>query len=446
MLCAVIALAPMRAYADGLSVTGGSPRAIGRAGAATIGDDGGGALLINPAAIARRDALRAQLGVAVIDDKVDWHSDTSGAHDSTGQNGSSLAPLGAVIGSVGAWVIGVGVMTAGVVERQLAPPGDVRNGLNDRYDYRYAGIGGTYRRDTLALGVARRIGDTLALGLTLAASRIQITEQRRIWAGFGASQVIGAERSDVDLTLDARDPFTPSAMLGVLYAPEDTPIELGASFAWSAAARADGGVTAAGVMLGPRVEYTAPVTSALTVRQPLAIRAGGRYVGDRVVGELDGDLWIAPAGAESAAWAVGGVDIYDPTLTLMAQLARVPSRISQRSHVAVRTSVDVELIPGFLWATGGYAYANLGTEAARLSPSFADLGGQTLGLGLEATSGPLTVSLGWSRTWATATRAPSELRLDNPFGTGDGPVPSGKYDGSIDQIGLLLEAALAGSP
>src|SRR5262245_37924698 len=48
VMCALVALAPARAHADGIAIVGGSPRAIGRAGAATVGDDGGGALLINP--------------------------------------------------------------------------------------------------------------------------------------------------------------------------------------------------------------------------------------------------------------------------------------------------------------------------------------------------------------------------------------------------------------
>src|SRR6185436_15685327 len=68
VVCALVALAPAQAHADGIAIVGGSPRAIGRAGAATVGDDGGGALLINPAAMARRDTTRGQIGVAVLDD------------------------------------------------------------------------------------------------------------------------------------------------------------------------------------------------------------------------------------------------------------------------------------------------------------------------------------------------------------------------------------------
>jgi len=446
VICALVALAPARGYADGIAIIGGSPRAIGRAGTATVGDDGGGALLINPAAMARRDTLRVQLGLSVNEDEINWRSDASDAHTSSGQAGSELVPLGAVIGAIGDWILGAGAMRSGVSERQLERPGDVRVPLYDNFDFRYAGIAGSYRRDTLAIGAARRIGDTLALGLSFGVSQVRVAEHRRIWAGFGGVEKIGSPASDVDVEISARDRFTPSAVVGLMYAPEDTSIELGASVAWSGTAQLTGSTTATGSALATMARYASTPTAAMEVRQPVAVRAGGRYVGDRVVGELGGDVWIAPANSESIQWDIAGVELLRPP-NRTADLTSLPSRISQHTHVALRTSVDVELIPGFLWATAGYAYANLGTPASHLSPSFGDLGGQTLGLGLETTSGSVTVTLGWSRTWAISTRAPADLRYDNPFPVaGDGPVPSGTYDGSLDQIGILIEADLASSP
>jgi hypothetical protein len=109
----------------------------------------------------------------------------------------------------------------------------------------------------------------------------------------------------------------------------------------------------------------------------------------------------------------------------------------------MRVSTDVELVPGFLWGTAGYAYSTLSMTAERLSPAFGDLGGHTLGLGLEAAAGGFTVTLGWSRTWSREVHAPSVLALDNPFSAAGGPVPAGTYDGSIDQIGVLLEVELS---
>jgi hypothetical protein len=442
VICAVIGLAPAHALADGLSVVGGSPRAIGRAGAATVGDDGGGALVVNPAAMARRDTLRVQIGVAVVDDSLEWQSDAEASPRSRGQAPAQLAPLGAAIGSFGKWIIGAGAMTTGVSQRALPPPSEATPGLTAFYDYRYAGIAGSYRRDMLAVGVARRLGDSLAFGVSIGVSQVRVTEQRRIWAGFGGRDPIGSFAQDVDLVLDGADRFCASAVAGVLYAPGDTQIELGASVAWADPVHFDGSLRATSRPGGPVIDDAFAPRSSLVVRQPLAVRAGGRYLGDRVVAELDGDLWIAPSGADSATWWVHGVRVIDSS-EIHVDLSTIPSRISQRTHAAVHGAVDVELIPGFLWATGGYAYSNLGTPPGRLSPSFADLGGHTVGLGLETTAGGFTVTLGWSRTWAPATKAPSMLQLDNPFSAGDGPVMPGTYRGSLDQVGILVEAELS---
>jgi hypothetical protein len=443
VLCALAALAATQARADGIAIVGGSPRAIGRAGAAVVGDDGGGALLINPAAMARRDTWRIEAGAAMVDDDVRWQTDAGGAPLTRGQAGSRLMPLAAVIGAVGDWVVGAGAMTAAISERSLARPRDVRADLGASFDYRYTGIAGGYRRDTLALGIARRIGDSLALGLSIGASQLNVTEHRRIWAGFaGRAQMIGEPTSDVDVVLTGTDRMSESAVLGLLYAPENTPIELGASVGWARTVALEGTIEAVGNPPdGPSIVEASPLRAQLTVQQPLSVRAGGRYIGDRIVLELDGDLWIAPRGTASTSWSVQGVRIVDPS-GVGVYLRRVPSRISQHTHVAMRTALDVELIPGFLWATCGYALATPGMPASRLSPTFGDLGGQTLGLGLETTAGGLTVTLGWSRTWAVSIAAPTELSLDNPFMAGDGPVPSGTYDGSLDQIGVLLELEL----
>jgi Outer membrane protein transport protein (OMPP1/FadL/TodX) len=445
VICAMVALAPAQAHADGLSVVGGSPRAIGRAGAATVGDDGGGALLVNPAAMARRDTARGQVGLAMVDDALVWQSDTSAAPLSKGQAPAQLAPLGAAIGAIGDWILGGGIMTSGVTDRALPQPSGATDGFFGYFDYRYAGIAGSYRRDTLALGIARRVGDSLAFGLSLGASQVRVTEQRRIWAGFGGRDSIGGPSFDVDLTFHASDRFAASAVAGVLYAPGDTKIELGASVAWADTVNLDGtltGDTTPG--RGPRVEYPYAPRATLQVPQPLAVRGGGRYVGDRFVAELDGDLWLLSPSAESTTWWVHGVRVIDSS-DFPADLQRVPSRISQCTHAAVHGAVDVELMPGFLWATGGYAYSSRGTPAERLSPTFADLGGHTLGLGLETSSGGFTVTFGWSRTWSLSANVPSQLQLDNPFAAGDGPVLSGKYGGSFDQIGILIEAELTPS-
>lgn len=432
-----VGLATTAARADGIAIVGGSPRAIGRAGTATVGDDGGGALLINPAAMARRDTWRLELGVAAVEDTMRWQSDVEASALAIGRGGTRLQPIGAAIGGVAGWVLGIGVMTAGASDRSFVRPGDAHGDLGSSYDYRYAGIDGAYRRDSLMLGAARRLGESWALGLSVGASRVAVVEQRRIWAGFGGRDAIGAPGSDVELRLTGSDDFALSAVAGVMYAPIDTQIELGGSIAWARTVQLSGSATAIGTPGGPSTTLYGGDT-ALSVRQPLTLRAGARYVGDRVVAELGGDLWLLAPEAEATRWTLHWLEITDPS-GYAVYLHSLPSRISQHTHVAVRTAVDLSLVPGFLWGTAGYAFSTLGTPAERLSPTFGDLGGHTLGLGLETTAGGFTVMLGWSRTWSIETQAPTMLTLDNPFHAGDRYVPSGGYGGHIDQVGVMLE-------
>lgn len=431
------------AQAGGLVVTGGSPRAIGRAGTNVVGDDGGGALLINPAALARRDTWRAQLGIAFSDDEIAWQGAPE-APLARNQAPSSAAPIGALVGSLGTWVIGVGVMTSASSERALRSPGNIPPEDFDRaFDYRYAGMRGSARRDTVTVGVARRIGDQLALGLAVGGSRIAVAENRRLWAGFGGRDTIGSPANDVEIEFVGHDAFVPSATFGLLLVPLDEPIELGASLAWSADAMIDASAAALGTADGPRVSTTGSARGTLVLAQPWIARAGARYLGERFVVELGGELAVAPARATDPAWHVEGITIRDPS-TVMTDLTRVPSRASmRRRHGAVRGAIDAELVAGFLWATAGYAFAVGSVEAQRQSTSFGDLGGHTLGLGLEGAHGGFTFTIGWSRTWSVARRADSRLGLDNPFGAGDAALPRGTYDGSIDQLGILIDAELA---
>ncbi len=449
MIGAALAIASDPARAGGLVVAGGSPRGIGRAGVGTVGDDGGGALLVNPAAMARRDGVRGQLGLALVDDEIAWEPPSGPI--ARNQSPSSIVPMGAAIGSIGAWVIGVGATTAVVSDRALRPPGPRKpSDLGNLFEFRYAGIAGSFRRDVVTAGVARRIGDTLAVGLSVAGARVAVSETRRMWAGFGGRDRLDDDRlappeRDLEVKLSGRDAFVPSLVAGVLIAPEDSALELGASLGWSQRVQIrDAGFEdlRANVRTpGEPVVVRARPSAALDLRAPWAIRAGARYLSDRFVFELGGDLWAVPRSAEAAAWRVYGVSVVDVS-GLEAPLGQVPSRLSQRTHGALRSALDVELISGFLWATTGYAYAIGGVAGARQSPTFGDLGGHTLAFGLEAATGGFTVTAGWSRTWSVTTRPRSELLLDNPFQAGDRTLPPGAYDGSIDQLGIMIDAEL----
>ncbi len=439
VIAAMLAITAGHARAGGLVVAGGSPRSIGRAGTGTVGDDGGGALLVNPAAMARRDGARGQLGLALVDDELAW--EPASGPIARNQSPSSVVPLGAAIGSIGPWVIGLGAMTAAVSERSLIPPADFPpDRLGNRFEFRYAGIRGALRRDAVVAGVARRIGDTLAIGLSVAGARVAVSETRRMWAGFEGRDPIGSPEQDIEISLRGRDAFVPSVVAGVLIAPEDAPLELGASIGWSHRVSIDADVAGFGVPGGPTVQRARPSAS-LELRQPWALRAGARYLSDRFVFELGGDLWAVPESAEAATWRVSNVSVFDMS-GLEVPLKQVPSRISQRTHGAIRSALDVELFSGFLWATAGYAYSVGGVSGSRQSLTFGDLGGHTLAFGLEATAGGFTVTAGWSRTWSATIRPASELALDNPFQAGDRLCPTGAYDGSIDQLGFMIDAEL----
>jgi hypothetical protein len=443
--CAALILASSSyAMAGGLVIAGGSPRSIGRAGTGVVGDDGVGALLMNPAAMARREGERAQVGLAFSDDEISWLA-ASDAPIARNQSASDFAPYGAAIGSVdiggATYVIGLGAMTSSVTDRQLRSPNDLPpDELENAFEFRYAGIAGAAQRDTVMLGVARRIGDSMAAGVGFGVSRVTISESRSVWAGFDGRDRIGDPELDVEASFAGTDWFAPSVVAGVLVAPSEAPVELAASVTWTQTVEMDGDVAArtAGTQMAPSIAASDP-KSHLRMRQPVTVRAGGRYLGERFALEVGGDVWIAPRAASNVAWDVEGVRVIDRS-GVVTEMRHVPSRLSMRTHGAFRAAVDAQLIGGFLWATAGYAYQVASVAETRQSPSFGDLGGHTMALGLEGTAGGFTLTLGWSRTWATARRTESVLEMDNPFGAGDASVPRGVYDGSIDQVGILLDA------
>jgi hypothetical protein len=432
-----------------------SPRMIGRAGVGTASDDGAGALLVNPAGLARRSAWRLQLATAFVDDEMYW-LDSASAPASRDQSSSRLLPLAAIEGALGeSWVVGAGVMTTARSERVLRRPGRIPpEEFGNSFEYRYAGLSGAFRRDTLTLGAARRLGDTVAVGLSLGGSRVGISEERRLWAGNTDRVVLavptpdelGDPEHDVELALAGTDAFVPSAVAGVFVAPADSRIELALSVGWSAAVHAEGDVIATGTPPATALELDEP-RAQLDVVQPLSIRSGARWLGEHWIAEVGADLWWFPRHAKQTDWELDGVTVVDTTtvgVRRVAELTALPSRLSTRTHGALRAAIDVELISGFLWATGGYAFTTSGTPHARMSTTFGDLGGHTMALGLEANAGGFTVTFGWARTWSVRDPEPvTKWRFDNPLGAGDGAIPTGTFDGSTDMIGDSIDAELS---
>jgi hypothetical protein len=180
----------------------------------------------------------------------------------------------------------------------------------------------------------------------------------------------------------------------------------------------------------------------LVLHEPVTLRTGARWLADRWSAELNGDLWLYPSAAESETWQLRGVSIVDQS-GYSVGLSELPSRISRRTHGALRGAIDVEVIPGFLWATAGYAYTTASTGRERRSTTFADLSSHTAAMGLEISTGGFTFTLGWSRAWSV--KRPEQIsvwRLDNPFRAGDAEVPAGTFDASSDLVGLSIDAEL----
>jgi hypothetical protein len=424
-------------------------RSVGRAGVGMVSDDGGGALLVNPAAIARREAARMQVGVLFIDDEMYWLQSLSSpaARD---QSSSRLLPMLAVEGAIGDWIVGASIGTTAHSERLLRRPGRIpQSEYGNAFEYRYDGLGGSIRRDTIALGVSRRVTDTVAIGLSVAGSRVAVSELRRIWMGNDAleardpTQVPGDPAQDAELGMSGAG-FAPTVTAGVLVAPEDSSIELGASASWSGPARARGDV--GGSVMGQGHLDFGSTNARIEVEQPIALHTGARWLAERWSVEIGGDLWIVPKRAGAPLWRFDDVRVVDTTIVGSPRdvaLASLPSRLSTRTHGALRAALDLELMPGFLWATSGYAFTTAGTADARLSPTFGDLGGHTAAIGVEASVAGITITFGVARTWSVKEHEPvSRWRLDNPFGTGDAEVPAGTYDGSVDVIGLSIDAEL----
>ncbi|MGE5185063.1 MAG: outer membrane protein transport protein [Acidobacteriota bacterium] len=444
-------LAASSARAGGLVVDAGSVRAIGRAGAGTVSDDGGGALLVNPAGLARRDTWRVQLGIVLADDAVTWRPANSDAPVARDQASSSTLPAIAVEGSLGGWVIGIGAQTAAASSRALASPTDFPvdspDLLANRYQYRYAGVAGALRRDTLMVGAAHRLGDAVAIGVAVGGARVRLDETRSVWASslaVGTGQVFERDR-DVLVTASATG-YAPTAVAGVLIAPTDTRVELAASVGWTAATSLDGSYrttdptpSMGNAAVGSTVTYP---SSHLVLHEPVTVRTGVRWAGEHWIGEVGGDLWLLSSTAQAPAWRLAGLDISDEASGDTAPLTKLPSRAASQTHGALRAAIDVELIGGFLWATAGYAYTTAGTPAARLSPAFGELAGHTAAAGLEISAGDFTISLGWARTWSVAKTSASLWQHDNPFPSGDAALPTGTYDGSRDLVGLAIDAEL----
>ncbi len=425
-----------------------SPRAIGHAGAALVSDDGVGALFACPAAIARRSERRGQVAGLFIDDDV-WLA--GGDHPRISDRGpAELIPLAGVIGTLGPLVVGVGVATTASIDRRLpAPePGLPAETVSADFPHRYAALEARWTRRTVALGVAARPTEWLAIGAAATFARVDTTERRRVWAGFGGRDTpLGNPVRDVDVAIAATDGFVAGGAIGALLAPGDVPIELALGASWSDDVRAGGEATVAvartpviGAVLPPTVE-AADARAVGRFGSPLTLHAGVRWVGARFAVEAGATAWTYPSRADDA-WEITAARIVDAS-GASAPIAGLATRIGRRSHGALHGSVDLELLPGFAWLSAGYGWRGAAQTTPATTLGGVDRGGHTLAFGAELTAGAAIITLGWSRQLArTTTVGAPGLPWDNPLAAETLAANLGIHGHSRDLIAIGLELAL----
>ncbi len=427
------------ATADGLESQ--SARAIGRAGAALVGDDGGTALLASPGGLVRRDVWRAQLGMSLHDRDLEYRARSAGgstpAVEDHGQ--PTVAPEVALQGPLGRVVVGVAYLEPTAMTRGL--PGPSFSDMATEFPHRYAGTALAYRERTFTAGAAIRASDWLGLGASLGVTHLRLTERRNVKAGMGESGMPDALTRDLAVTAGGSG-LGLAAAAGALLAPPSLPLELAASVRITSRARVRG--PAAASPLGNMIDW--PDFPAVTLVSPearttlpsmLVARAGVRWLGERVLVEIGGDI-TAPLDT-AGAWRITGVQVTDET-DAMAEISSVPVLLDRQTHGAVRAAADVEAIPGFLWLSAGYAYRTRATPLRRTTPAFADLGGHTVAAGIEVYGSGMVLSVGYAHTESTSRTVTSgDLRSIGLFDAGTEAVGLGTYRSAQDAFGAALE-------
>src|SRR5690606_16564452 len=116
---------------------------------------------------------------------------------------ASGAPLLAASTSIGPVVVGLAALVDGRLERTMPAPelGQPDADVARLFPHRYGGLDVSYRRRTVVLGAATRVGEWLGLGLSAGGSDLELLERRRIWAGFAGRDPVAQPGRDLDLTI-----------------------------------------------------------------------------------------------------------------------------------------------------------------------------------------------------------------------------------------------------
>jgi hypothetical protein len=444
LVIAITSIGARGAAADGLELDAIGARAVARAGVGVVSEDGAAALWINPGAMARRSTRRLQLGVSLNDaDRSITATDSPASPTITDRGTLRAAPTLGFQTRVGRLVLGVATVEHADLERVFPrpqldlPAGDVSR----LFPHRYTGTGLRYSRRAVAAGAALRATRWLGLGAAVGFAQTLLRERRRIWAGFGSRDMpIGIPTRDLIMELEARDDFVPEATAGALIAPPQLPMEMAIS---------------AGYRANPQLSGPAVLAPATTMQFPeplsangrahidqgstIELRAGLRYLGDRVLVEADARLVLRRH--HDRDWRLDDVRVRDDT-GVIADLTRAESLVDRRDHARIGSAADIEVVRGFLWLTAGYAFRSAASRRERVTAVHGDTAAHTIAVGAEGHWNHNTVTVGYSRTWSRAlVMGDSAIRLVNPFEAGTIVVGNGRYDQAHDAFGVSLELA-----
>lgn len=425
-----------------------NPRSVGRAGTTTVSGDSGMAMLHNPGGMVRRSGKRLLLSASLRDTDTSYAAaDAADSPVLLNRAAADMTPLIAYHqgNDAGTWVLGA-LVVGGQSEVSLPTPtlGQPKEDVTRLFPHRYGGTRWQRQWRRFAVGGALRIGESVGVGVSASLGQIQLRESRRVWAGFaGRDTLLDADR-DLALQLGGEDLYNPGASAGVLVAPPEIPFEFALAFEFVRGQHFRRGPVALETTTNNAAPTADLVDASASLRLPsnYNLRSGLRYLGDRIYVEVGAEVYALRTD-EARTWSHPGVTVIDQS-GLRRSYASSPALVSQRSHMAVRTAVDYEALPGYLWVSTGYAYQSPSVSLNRNSPGFARLGGHTLALGLEAAYQDFTVSLGYAhhlqRSRSVSTEA-SAIPVVNPFAAGSAAANSGTYQQSSDQLGFAVELA-----
>lgn len=435
------------AAADGLDLDVWGARDIARAGATMVSQDGGGALLLNPAGLVRRTQLRMQFGMAFHGDSTGFraaNSHTTNSPDIENRAAALATPSLGIQGQLGPFVIGAAYIERGDLQRSFPSPAfdQLPSEVEQFFPHRYAGTDLRFQHHSFAAGIAIRANSWLGIGISANVDQVNLTESRFIWAGFAGRDGLANPSRDLKLGLDGTDNFVLGGNLGILIAPPQLPIEIALSASYSEDANFHGNA----VLLSqrsaefPNPEQIAP-SAAASLSAPLRLRAGLRFLGERFFIEANGEVGVFAGEHASPTWKLQGVFVRDETTTI-AELSTVPSLIDRRSYAGARASADVEVVSGFVWLTAGYAYRTAASRRGNVSAAFADFGGHTVAMGAEGQWNNMTLTIGYARFMQPArTVTNSVVALPNPFDGGTTAIGNGRYTRTRDAFGAQLEVS-----